>query len=208
MRGLVRNAAPALIALVALPFAIYAFGFGFAGFKGAPSRFVDTALPLAGPSLHLHAITGAVITILAFLQVIPTLRKRAVWAHKALGLLIVLSALVTAFGGLTYIALKGTIGGAEMSAGFTLYGILMIVSAIMVLYHAHKNDRVRHGIWARRLVILALASWLYRVHYGLWYMLTDGLFSTADFTGAFDRLQNWAFFLPYLALYEIRRRRA
>ena len=54
-----------------------------------------------------------------------------------------------------------------------------------------------------RLFVLVLGSWLYRVHYGLWYLATDGLASTPEFTGTFDRVQNVAFYLPYLVLLEI-----
>ncbi|MEO0910923.1 MAG: DUF2306 domain-containing protein, partial [Pseudomonadota bacterium] len=60
-----------------------------------------------------------------------------------------------------------------------------------------------HREWALRLVVLALGSWLYRVHYGIWYLLTDGMYSEPDFSGAFDIIQTFAFYLPYLLLLEI-----
>jgi hypothetical protein len=41
------------------------------------------------------------------------------------------------------------------------------------------------------------------VHYGLWYLATGGAASNPDFTGAFDRVQNFAFFVPYLILVQI-----
>lgn len=209
MGGLVRNAAPVLIFLLALPFAIYAAQFAWRGFGGAVSRFADPDIPWSGPSIHLHALTGALITALAVIQLVPVLRRRAILVHRTLGLCVGVSALVTACAGLLFIALKGTIGGPQMSAGFALYGLLMGLCAVQVLRYARISQTQRHGIWARRLVILALASWLYRVHYGIWYALTDGLYSSPDFTGAFDRVQNWAFYIPYLLVYEfLRNRRA
>jgi hypothetical protein len=207
MRGAVRHIVPLVIALFALPFALYAVQFAQMGFGGAVTRFVSAESPMAGPSLHLHALTGGLITALAMAQLLPAVRRRLTGLHKAIGALVAGLALVTAFSGLTYIALRGTIGGAEMSAGFALYGVLMASCAILTLYHAQRGDIRTHGIWARRLVILVLASWLYRVHYGIWYAVTDGLYSNPAFTGAFDRVQNWAFYLPYLIVFEAARRR-
>ena len=93
-----------------------------------------------------------------------------------------------------------------MDAGFALYGVLMILCAIQTIRHARARTSL-HQIWASRLVILALASWLYRVHYGLWEITTGGIASNEAFTGVFDRIQVFAFYLPYLALYELWRRR-
>jgi hypothetical protein len=57
------------------------------------------------------------------------------------------------------------------------------------------------------MVVLALSSWLYRVHYGLWFLVTGGLGSEPDFSGLFDRVQVFAFYLPYLLALEIWLRR-
>ena len=68
--------------------------------------------------------------------------------------------------------------------------------------YARARNFQRHREWALRLFVLALGSWLFRVHYGLWFALTDGLGSTPDLTGPFDRIQVFAFFLPYLVWLE------
>lgn len=62
---------------------------------------------------------------------------------------------------------------------------------------------MRHPDWAARLVVLALGSWIYRLHYALWEIATGGAYSNPAFTGVFDQVQNWAFFLPYLAVLEV-----
>jgi hypothetical protein len=51
--------------------------------------------------------------------------------------------------------------------------------------------------------VLAIGSWLYRMHYTLWYMTTGGLGSERDFSGPFDQIQLFAFYLPYLAALEL-----
>ena len=55
--------------------------------------------------------------------------------------------------------------------------------------------------------MLAIGSWLYRLHYTVWYLATGGLWSTSKFTGLFDYAQMVGFYLPYLILLEIYLRR-
>jgi len=151
-------------------------------------------------------VAGGLLTVLVLLQLIGAVRRRWPRVHHVSGYLLAALALLTATGGLAYIAAKGTIGGWPMSAGFALYGALMGLAALQTLRFARARDP-RHRDWALRLVILALGSWIYRVHYGIWYALTAGAASNDAFTGAFDRVQVVAFYLPYLALLELRLRR-
>jgi hypothetical protein len=123
--------------------------------------------------------------------------------------LIIVAGVATALGGLVYIALRGTIGGTPMDIGFSLYGVLLLGAALQTIRHARAGHFAEHHKWALRFFWLALGSWFYRVHYGLWYLATDRLWSNPQFTGGFDLVQNFAFFLPYLIGVEIylRRRR-
>jgi hypothetical protein len=90
-----------------------------------------------------------------------------------------------------------------MDIGFALYGLLLLLAALQTIRHARARRFALHQTWALRLFWLALASWLYRVHYGLWYLATDGLWSNPQFTGGFDLVQNFAFYLPYLLGVEV-----
>ncbi len=194
---------------MAAPFALYATGLGWTGLTQdlwPNSRFDPPGEPLSA-AIFLHMLTGGLITVLAPLQLLPQVRRNAPGVHRAMGRVIVAAALVTAVAGLSWIAAQGTIGGSEMSAAFALYGALMAICAVQTLRHARNRDVLRHRAWALRLCVLSIASWLYRVHYGLWYALTGGLASNDAFDGTFDRLQVWAFFLPYLVLLEIWLRR-
>ena len=92
-----------------------------------------------------------------------------------------------------------------MDWGFGLYGGLMALAAVQTVRLARRRDP-RHRLWAERLVILALASWLYRVHYGIWEIATGGAGSRPDFSGPFDLVQVFAFYLPYLAIHAWIRR--
>jgi hypothetical protein len=152
---------------------------------------------------------GAGITVLAPAQLIGPIRRRWPGLHRAAGHAVVAGSLIAGAGGLGYIGLRETVGGPLMDLGFGLYGVLLILCAVQTLRHGRAGRLAAHRDWAIRLFVLAIGSFLYRLHYGLWYMATGGLWSAEDFTGAFDRVQIFAFYLPYLALAELwlRRRR-
>lgn len=192
--------------LMVLPFVHSSWGFGWRGFTRDLTgvTYIYTSggrLPNAG--IFSHMMLGALVTLLAPLQLMSSLRDRWPTLHRASGYLLVSAAMLTAGGGLVYIVVRGTIGGALMDVGFSLYGACLLVAAVMTVYHARRRERQHHRQWALRLFFLAIASWLYRVHYGVWHGITGGLASEKDFSGLFDQIQNFAFFVPYLIALEI-----
>ncbi|WP_240484579.1 DUF2306 domain-containing protein [Pseudoponticoccus marisrubri] len=199
-----------LLALLTLPFVAHALSrpvLALAGEAEALGRLFHPGAWLANGAIYGHMLSGGVITLLVPLQLLPVIRRRAPRLHRVSGYLLAGLALVTGIAGLVYIALKGTIGGPWMSFWFGLYGLLMILAAVATVRHARNRDFARHRRWALRLMVLAVASFLYRVHYGLWFMATGGI-GVEDFHGAFDRAMVWAFYLPYLAALELWFRRA
>lgn len=208
-------AAALLLALLVLPFADHAARLGLSGWAGS---VVDGHLFAAGVAaasrwvMGLHMIAGGALSVLAPLQLIGIVRRKAPLLHRWNGRLVVLLAVVTTLAGLAWIAREGTIGGPVMSAAFALYGALLGASALQAARHARRGDIEKHRRWALRLFALALGSWLYRVHYGLWALTFGDLGRAGDFSGAFDQVNLWAFYLPYLGLLEVlfafeRRRR-
>ncbi|MEM6481389.1 MAG: DUF2306 domain-containing protein [Pseudomonadota bacterium] len=158
-------------------------------------------------SIAAHMIAGAVLTIGAPLQALPFLRRRLPVWHRRLGYLLFGLACVTGVGGLFYIVFNGTVGGLWMSFWFAIYGAALITAATATVRFAIEKDWSRHFAWATRFVILAVGSWIYRMHYGFWYATTGGLEINEDFTGLFDRVQVFAFFVPYILVAEILLRR-
>ncbi len=195
-----------IVFLLILPFVHYSGDFAWRGFTrdltGISYLYTSGAwLPNAG--IFSHMLLGALITVLAPLQLMSSLRNRWPAVHRASGYVLFTAAVLTASGGLVYIVVRGTIGGSLMDVGFSLYGACLLASAVMTVHHARRQDVERHRQWALRFFFLAIASWLYRVHYGLWYALTGGLASAKDFSGLFDQVQNFAFYVPYLIGLEI-----
>jgi len=200
-----QSAALILLALLTLPFALYALNFGQGGLRNAlpEPHYLFSGNSSANAAIFLHMGTGALITMLAPIQLIKPLRTGVPGLHCWSGRIIGAAAIFTATSGLIYIGLRGTIGGLPMDAGFTLYGVLVLITATQTYRHARARRIDQHNAWALRFFWLALGSWLYRVHYGLWYLATDGLWSNADFTGGFDLVQNVGFYMPYLIGVEI-----
>ncbi|MDX8347075.1 DUF2306 domain-containing protein [Cognatiyoonia sp. IB215446] len=194
-----------VLALLVLPFGFYALDFGQGGLRDAlpePHYLMSDNLT-ANLGIFVHMIAGALVTCLVPFQLVRPLRNRFLGLHRWSGRVIGSAAILTAIGSLIYIPLRGTIGGWPMDAGFTLYGALTLIAALQTIRFARARQFARHRNWALRFFWLAIGSWLYRVHYGLWYLATDGLWSNPDFTGAFDLVQNVAFYLPYLIGVEI-----
>ena len=208
MGGMVRHLGPALLILLALNtlwFVVHAGGLGLSGLTrdlSGENRLWHADAPGATAALFLHMVLGAALTVGAPLQALPVLRRRWPDVHRRAGYVLFALAVATGLGGLIYIAARGTIGGPWMSAGFALYGALMILAAGNTVYFAIDKDMLRHRRWAGRLIVLAVGSWIYRMHYGLWYMATGGAGSNDSFSGLFDQVQVFAFYVPYLLILE------
>jgi len=195
-----------LMYLMAAPFLVHAVELVTAALGGEatkkPYLFIAGGT-LGNTAMVVHIAVGVALTALVPLQLVGVIRWRLTAFHRVTGVILIGLALLASIGGLTFIAIRGTIGGPVMSFGFSLYGVCVMTAAVRTFQTALKNDRIRHGQWALRFFWLAIGSWLYRLHYVLWYLVTGGAWSRPDFSGAFDKLQNFAFFLPYLAIVQI-----
>ncbi len=191
--------------LLVLPFVFYAVGFGLNGLRDTlpEPHYLQSDRAEANGAIFNHMVLGGLITALVPLQLMRSVRRRFPQFHRWSGRFITLAACVTAMAGLIYIGLRGTIGGLMMDLGFTLYGSLMLLAAIQTIRHARAARFDDHHAWALRLFWLILGSWLYRIHYGSWYAATGGLWSAPDFSGGFDLVQNFAFYVPYLIGVEV-----
>jgi hypothetical protein len=157
----------------------------------------------ATASIGLHFATGGIILMLGSIQLMEAVRVRYSAFHRWVGRIYVGAALLAAVGGLTFIVLKGTVGGTVMNIGFGLYGALMFLAAVQTIRHARGGRIDQHRAWALRLYALAIGSWLYRMDYGFWLLLTGGYAHTPDFSGGFDKIMTFFFYLPNLAVAEV-----
>ncbi|WP_299644510.1 DUF2306 domain-containing protein [uncultured Ruegeria sp.] len=204
--GLATGVLLAVFYLTLLPFVAHGVGMiGEGLWQGAARRsylFADGE-NVGNAAMLVHILAGTFLVVLVPLQLLKGLRLKYNRFHRMMGACLVVLALITGLAGMSYISLRGTIGGPLMSAAFFLYGLCLFTAALMVARSAMEGDRAGHWAWGLRLFWLALGSWLYRVHYTLWYLLTGGLGSEPDFSGPFDLAQNFAFFLPYLLAVQV-----
>ncbi|MEM1360104.1 MAG: DUF2306 domain-containing protein [Pseudomonadota bacterium] len=200
------GAGVALLLFLSAGFILHAVGLGVEGFLrdlSGENRLYWPEDPYATAAVFFHMITGGLITGLAPLQLLGIVRRRWPAIHRWSGRVLVCLAALTGVSGLTYIALRGTIGGLDMSLSFSLNGVLMILCAVQTIRFARRRRFDRHRRWALRLAVLCIGSWLYRLHYGLWVLSVGSVGMKDDFTGAFDLVNIWAFYLPYLVALEI-----
>jgi hypothetical protein len=192
-------------------FGLYVLAF-YAGavVDGAMPRWNENLPGLYAPhnsmgtfGLGMHFAAGGIILALGCIQLIGAIRARFPGLHRWAGRVYVAASLFTGIGGLAFIAARGTIGGPVMSAGFSLYGILTVLCAVQTFRHARARRLALHRAWALRLFALAIGSWLYRMDYGFWLLLTNGAGHTESFSGPFDRFMAFFFYLPNLLMVEI-----
>ena len=191
-------------------FGLYILAFYAAALYGGNIERWNNILPglykpgslTATSGIGLHFATGGIILLLGSIQLIKSVRVRYPALHRWVGRVYVVSSLLAAVGGLIFIVARGTIGGTVMNIGFALYGILMFIAAIETYRHARAGHLEKHRAWALRLYALAIGSWLYRMDYGFWALLADGLGHAKDFTGPFDRVMAFFFYIPNLLVAE------
>lgn len=165
-------------------------------------RLYEQSTTAATTGIGLHFAMGGVILVLGSIQLIEKVRTRFPAWHRWIGRVYVIACLLAAVGGLVFIGMKGTIGGVIMNVGFGLYGVLMFVAAIATYRYAVAGQLAKHRAWALRLYALAIGSWLYRMDYGFWLLLADGLGHTKSFSGPFDKVMAFFFYIPNLLVVE------
>ncbi|MFZ5623261.1 MAG: DUF2306 domain-containing protein [Gemmatimonadota bacterium] len=165
-------------------------------------RLYEPDTPVATAGIGLHFAAGGIILVLGSLQLTGAIRAHYPALHRWIGRVYVTAALLAGLGGLAFIAAKGTIGGTVMDIGFSLYGVLTVLASVQTFRHAQARRLDMHRAWALRLFALAIGSWLYRMDYGFWLLLTNGAGHARDFHGPFDMVMAFFFYVPNLLVAE------
>lgn len=165
----------------------------------------EAAAPTLG--IGLHFAMGGIILLLGSIQLVDKLRNRFPVFHRWTGRVYVTACILAALGGLIFIFTTGTIGGTIMNIGFGLYGVLMLAAAVLTWRYAATKRMQLHRAWALRLYALAIGSWLYRMDYGFWFQLAHGVGHGHNFSGPFDHIMAFFFYIPNLLVAELFIRR-
>jgi uncharacterized membrane protein len=192
-------------------FALYIFAFYLGAIRSQHMARWNDNLPglydkanvEAQAAIGIHMAAGAAVLLLGPVQLIGAVRRRWPALHRWLGRVYVIASAAAGVGGLVFIFAKGTIGGAPMNVGFGLYGALMLIASIEAWRHALAGRFDVHRAWAIRLFALAVGSWLYRMDYGFWLIGMNRIGHNEHFTGPFDVVMAYFFYLPNLAVAEL-----
>ena len=166
--------------------------------------------PLANYSMGIHFTSGVLLIVLGPLLLSSQLRSSRPALHRLMGRTYLLLALTSSLYGLLFIALRGCVGGWPMSVGFSVFGLLTLLSLHKAGYYARTRQIALHRAWALRLFALGIAPLLYRTEYGLWALLNGGEVVghvSTYFSGWFDYLMDFFFYLPNLLFVEWHLRR-
>ena len=168
-------------------------------------RLYEAETPLASVGIGAHFFAGAVLLLLGPIQLVNQVRARAPAVHRWIGRIYAFAAFAAGLGGLTFILAKGTVGGWPMTIGFGLYGAAMVIAAVETVRHAMARRIDIHRGWAIRLFALAIGSWLYRMCYGFFYLIAgpENPGHTPEFSGWFDYVMDFAFYVPPLIVAEM-----
>jgi hypothetical protein len=153
-------------------------------------------------AIGAHFAAGGILLLLGRIQLIGAIRRAAPALHRWLAAS-TSPRRIAGLEGLGFILGKGTIGGAVMDIGFALYGLLMVLCESLAFLHARHRGMEQHRAWAIRLSALTVGPWLYRMEYGFWFLTAGRVGHTDSFTGGFDMLMAFAFYLPNLAVAEL-----
>lgn len=196
-----------VIVLLSVPFAWHAVNQGIMTILTDEAKthwIFENSSFVENTSISLHMIAGGIITLLMPVQVLLGWNNAAMTVHKYMGYTFVVLAFLAGVFGNYYALSHGTVGGIMMDVAFVMYGAIIMLSAYKTVMHVRAGDMEKHQQWAIRLFAMSIASWLYRVQYGIWMAYHQGpVGMTPDFRGWFDYIQDFAFFVPALVLLEV-----
>ncbi len=168
-----------------------------------PDLYVEGALVSTG-AMAVHFLGGGILLLLGPVLLIARVRERHLRLHRLVGRLFGGCAAITGAAGVVFIFIQGTVGGAVMNVGFALYGALMVLCAVLAVVRVRQGRLAEHRAWGVRLFALVIASWLYRMEYGVWITATGGLgHDGTNVDGWFDAFMSFAFYVPNLAIAEL-----
>lgn len=176
------------------------FGQWTAWVEGAPIDSVSGWIANIG--IGLHFVMGAVLVLAWPILLSTRVRAHHPAVHRWTGRLYVGAGLLAGLGGLSFILTHGAYSRAA-SIAFSIWGVVMMLSAVMAYVNARARRIDRHRAWAIRLFAMVLGSWVFDLEFRAWSDLTGGLgIGAGDTSGPFDYAILYLFFVPNLLVAE------
>jgi hypothetical protein len=151
-----------------------------------------------------HVLLGGLITAAGIVQFIPQIRTYAPALHRWTGRLYIVTAFLTAAGGLWLVWGRGTYLTLFGAVSVSILAGLILLSAAMTLRHAMARRIALHRRWALRLFLVVSGVWFQRVGYMAWIILNQGPVGIGPrMDGPFDIVWGFGIFVLPLATLEL-----
>ena len=182
----------AVLAFFAIPIALYAASFLYFRERAFPPPLKESFL--ARPwGIYPHAIIGAIALVIGPFQFNRRLMLRRRRAHRVMGRIYVLGALLTGVVG-TYMAWYA-FGGPTTKAGFAALGLLLLVTTTKAFTSIKAGDVKAHRRWMIRSFALLFAAVTLRIELPILIAMFGG------FEPAY-RIVAWSCWVPNLLVAE------
>lgn len=141
--------------------------------------------------IYLHIFGACLILIFGPIQLLR------IKGHIDTGIIYINGCIFASLFGLTFIALNDTVGGLLMTIPFIVYGILVLIFVMILIYNINRC----HYKWAVRSYILGSSSVFYRV---LYFVICPIIkYEIVTFDKPIDYVINWLFFVIPMIITEL-----
>jgi hypothetical protein len=186
-----------LVVLFSLEIGVVSLLKYFTGLVEAPPPVLGNRF--AQPFLLIHVVSGVIALVVAPLQLIPRIRERAPWLHRANGRLYVLSCAIAAPAG--FMLALGTFAGPVAGAGFAIPALLWPLFTAIAVRAAIRKQFDDHRAWMLRSYAICANAITLRL------MLPAAALLGYEFVPAYTVIA-WLGWITNLALVEIYLRRS
>lgn len=177
---LLRRLAFAVFALSSLAIAAHAFAYLFQAFN--PRNPFHTSFAAAGWPVPAHFFAAGLALVLAPVQYLSGLRRRAPRLHRASGWVYVAAVLI---GGISGLLLAPRAQGSPANAvNFALLSSLWLGFTYLAIHHAIAGRWEAHRRWMLRSIALTFAAVTLRLYLGLGIAVLGLPFATAYLAAA------------------------
>ena len=121
-----------------------------------------------------HVLLAAVITLAGLLQLLPAIRRRALWLHRWIGRTFFGLAYAMAAGGLWLTWVRHTYLSLISGIAVSLDGVLIVICATIAWRLARQRAVAAHRRWAIRAFLVVNGVWFLRVGMMAWVLLSGG----------------------------------
>lgn len=127
---------------------------------------------------RFHLVTGALLTVLGFLQFIPVLRTKYPVVHRWNGRAIIAVGGVAAVTGI-WMNLVFPMGGILKYLGGYFFGVMVLMGVALGFRAIRRGDVATHRAWMSRAFAVAIAAGVQRLLMEVWLNMTGTMSATA-----------------------------